>query len=136
MQNKQFFNQIQQLLLPFAGSLVTGNQSRPAILFGDDGGRNGEISGLEILVSPRSMVRKRYNASVFPQSSHFVELINHEGIHSIYEADEKLAQFAISSGASDWISKMVQHDIYQKQKPAILYQFFYIEDDCCLQEKC
>lgn len=129
MNNKEMEQLVKEVCRPYFGYYRYNNQQRPAFCFGS-GHREGDVSGLEVILLPAGRTRKRVLTSSFV-SSHAIQLIQHEGDLTIYEAESKLFKRLVSEGAADIVSKPVSPDSKQELLPAFLMMAYFLLDDCC-----
>jgi hypothetical protein len=129
MLNTELERIIKETCRPYFGYYRYNNQQRPAFCF-DSGHREGDVSGLEIILSPAGRTKKRVLTYSYV-STHAIQLIQHEGDLSIYEAESKLFKRLVSEGAVDVITKPVKPDPKQELLPAFLMMAYFLLEDCC-----
>jgi hypothetical protein len=129
MNNSEIEKLVKEVCRPYFGYYRYNNQQRPAFCFGS-GHREGDVSGLEVILAPAGRTRKRVLTSSYV-STHAIQLIQHEGDLNIYEAESKLFKRLIAEGAVDVISKPVTSDSKQELLPAFLMMAYFLFDDCC-----
>jgi hypothetical protein len=134
MNNKEFEVHVRKAINPYLGYYRNGNIQKPAYCFGS-GTREGDVSGLEIIQIPAGRTRKRVLTSSYV-TSHGLQLIQHEGKLTIYEAESKLFKMAVSLGAADVVSKPIYPDTTQNLLPGFLFMAYFLIDDCCEGSGC
>lgn len=133
MNIKKLVADLSIILSDHLGYYTYQNQQYLAISFANST-RNGNCHGLEVVVLPLGRVKKR----VITQSYcyHFaIQLINHEGETTIYEAEELIFKYALDNGAVDVTSKPVYPDNVQTLLPAAVMSLYFLIEDCC-EESC
>lgn len=136
MKNKEFYTAIESILLSnnLCGYYKHNNVQKPAITF-HSGHREGNVNGLETIISPAGRVRKRVLSSSYC-TSHAIQLIQHEGINNIYKSEQRIFDYCISQGAVDVVTKWVEPDDKQSLLPACMVVAYFLIEDCCDEENC
>ena len=80
-------------------------------------------------------VKKRVITSSYC-TGHGVQLVQHEGGNTIYQADKKVFDLMINAGAVDVISRWIEPDQTQRLLPAVLIMGYFLIDDCCDDDNC
>jgi hypothetical protein len=122
MNNTEMEKIVKEVCRPYFGYYRFNNQQRPAFCFGS-GHREGDVSGLEVILAPAGRTRKRVLTSSYVST--------HEGDLNIYEAESALFKRLINEGAVDVVSKPVSPDLKQELLPAFLMMAYFLLDECC-----
>lgn len=134
MNNKEFYDYTFTSIEKLLGYYKLGTKQKPSISF-QSGVRQGNVKGLEVVVSPSHHTKKRVITSSYV-TAHPVQLFQHEGENTIYKAEKKLFNRFRDIGCVDFTSKWVEPDQTQGLLPAVLIVVYFLQEDCCDDSDC